>query len=68
MSEAIKVSSKVLEGLEAVRSSGITNMFDMRAVKKIADEMGYDETYEWLDAVDRRTYAAGIMNGFEADA
>lgn len=40
---------KVLQQQEAIRRSGLTNMYDMSAVKRIADEMGSYELVDFLD-------------------
>ena len=61
--QPIIVSAKVFEGLEAVRTSGLTNMFDRPRVIEIAEMMGYDETAEWL-ALNRNLYAQGLFQGF----
>ena len=68
MCSKIKVSSKVFEGLEAVRDSGKTNMFDIPAVVSIAVKMGHFETAVWaVDPVNKRKYAKGILYGFIPD-
>jgi len=64
---AVKVSSKVLEGLEAVRSSGQINMLDRPGVQKIAHDMGYHDTVLWIEE-NKKDYARGIFEGFEAEA
>ena len=64
----IKVSQEIFEGLDAVRESGLVNMFDKRGVAKIAKTMGYDETVEWLKSEEGKSlYSQGIMEGFEAE-
>ncbi len=60
----IVVSAEVFEGLETVRRSGLTNMFDRPRVIEIAEMMGYDETAEWLVS-NRNLYAQGLFQGFE---
>ncbi len=60
----IVVSAEVFEGLEAVRRSGITNMFDRPQVIEIAEMMGYDETAEWL-TLNRNLYSQGLFQGFQ---
>ena len=57
------VPKKVLEGLEAVRRSGRTNMLDRNAVIAIAMEMGFVDAAFWADE-HRREYAQGIFQGF----
>jgi len=66
MKEPIAVPAAVLEGLEAVRQSGYTNMLDRPRVIELAEMMGHDETAEWLRN-NRRTYSEGIFAGFRVD-
>ncbi len=61
--QPIVVSAEVFEGLEAVRTSGLTNMFDRPRVIEIAEMMGYDETAEWLVS-NRNLYSRGLFQGF----
>jgi len=61
----IIVSEDVLAGLEAVRLSGKTNMFDRPRVIELAFEMGYDAAAIWLGE-NKRQYAEGIFRGFAA--
>lgn len=60
------VTAAVLEGLEAVRTSGKTNMFDAPRVIELALQMGHVHTAMWVYD-NRRLYAAGIFAGFAAD-
>lgn len=46
--QPVPVPAAVYEGLEAVRLSGGTNMFDRPRVIELAEMMGYDETAEWV--------------------
>ena len=62
----VKVPPKVLEGLEAFRASGQTNMLDRPVVARLALEKGYIEAAEWVQE-HRKEYAQGIFRGFEAD-
>lgn len=64
--QPIAVSAAVLEGLETIRLSGYTNMFDRPRVIELAEMMGYDETAEWVRD-HRRSYAEGIFAGFVVD-
>jgi len=61
----VAVSATVFKGLEAVRRSGLTNMFDRPAVATIADEMGFEEAAKWVRE-NRKQFATGIFNGFVA--
>jgi len=62
----IRVPKDVLDGLETVRQSGLTNMLDRPVVARLADKMGFDEAAEWVEA-HRKEYAEGIFRGFEAE-
>lgn len=62
----IKVSKKVYEGLEFVRESGLTNMFDYHAVQHIAFDNNYYETVDWMEN-NKTEYAKGIFEGFEIE-
>lgn len=61
----VKVTAGVLQGLEAVRISGATNMLDRPAVALLAEEMGFAEAALWVRE-HRGEYARGVFNGFEA--
>jgi len=62
----ISVSERIYEGLEAVRQSGLTNMLDRPAVARIANELGFYETAEWVND-NREKYARGVFKGFEIE-
>jgi len=62
MKEPIAVPAAVLEGLEAVRQSGYTNMFDRPRVIELAEMMGYDATAKWVRE-HRDLYARLLFNG-----
>lgn len=66
MNNPIAVPAAVLEGLEAVRQSGYTNMLDRPRVIELAEMMGFDETAAWVRD-NRSLYARGIFAGFCAD-
>ena len=61
----IRVPKHVLDGLEAVRQSGLTNMLDRPVVARLAEEMGFEGAARWVEA-HRKEYAEGIFRGFEA--
>lgn len=46
--QPVPVSAAVYEGLDAVRQSGYTNMFDRPRVIELAEMMGYDEAAAWV--------------------
>ncbi|MEN6521088.1 MAG: DUF5049 domain-containing protein [Armatimonadota bacterium] len=59
----VPIPADVLEGLEAVRTSGRTNMLDVPVVMKLALEMGFPQTTLWIDE-HQALYAAGVFRGF----
>ena len=61
----VRVPVDVLEGLEAVRLSGKTNMLDAPRVIELAFEMERYATALWVHE-NRKQYAEGIFRGFEA--
>ena len=60
----VRVPANVLEGVEAVRLSGKTNMLDASRVIELAFEMEYYATVLWLRE-NRRQYSEGLFQGFE---
>ena len=65
MADPIPIPAAVLEGIEAVRKSGRTNMLARDTVAAIALELGYVDAAFWLDdKTNQKTYAQGIFNGF----
>lgn len=63
--DKVSVPADVLEGLEAVRLSGKTNMFDVPMVVKLALDLGFPKAALWVNE-HRNLYAQGIFKGFEA--
>ena len=61
----VRVPKAVLEGLEAVRTSGLTNMLDRPVVARLASEFGFERAARWVET-HRKDYAEGIFRGFEA--
>ena len=65
MADPILIPAAVLEGIEAVRRSGRTNMLARDTVAAIALELGYVDAAFWLDdKANHKTYAQGIFKGF----
>ena len=60
--QPVPVPAAVYEGLEAIRQSGATNMFDRPRVIELAEMMGYDQTAEWVRD-HRSDYARLLFNG-----
>ena len=66
-SNAVPVPKAVLDGITAVKDSGMFNMLDLPAVAGLARQMGFDEAADWLtDRGNRATYSQGIFRGFRA--
>ena len=61
----VKVPKAVLDALEAVRRSGLTNMLDRPVVAELAEEFGFEEAAHWI-RTRRRDYAVGFFHGFTA--
>jgi hypothetical protein len=61
----VLVSREVLEGIEAVRRSGLTNMLDRPVVAELAEAMGFEAAARWVRE-NRDLYARGVFQGFEA--
>jgi hypothetical protein len=59
----VVVDPEVLAGLEAVRDSGLTNMFDRPAVARLAMDAGYYATALWVTE-NRAADVAGVCRGF----
>jgi hypothetical protein len=60
----VRVPKAVLDGLEAVRQSGLTNMLDRPVVAELARDVGFDEAARWVED-HRGQYAEAIFHGFE---
>ena len=60
----VKVPQKVLDGLMAVRDSGLTNMLDRPMVARLAERMGHHAAAGWVNA-HPALYAEGVFQGFE---
>jgi len=66
-SNAVLVPRAVLDGITAVRDSGMFNMLDLPAVAGLARQLGFDEAADWLtDRGNRSTYSLGVFQGFRA--
>ena len=64
----IPIPRTVLDGILAVRDSGLTNMLAIPDVARIAADLGFPEAASWVDdPANKKTYAEGIFCGFEAD-
>ncbi|HLD91283.1 MAG TPA: DUF5049 domain-containing protein [Patescibacteria group bacterium] len=64
----VKVPKAILEGIMAVRDSGLVNMLDLPNVTKVAGRLGNREAVKWLkDTANRPAYSTGIFHGFTAE-
>ena len=54
----------VVEGIEAVHVSGLTNMLDWFALAHLPESMGYSESALWLRE-HPGAYALAVFHGFE---
>ena len=60
----VPVPSDVLEGLEAVRLSGKTNMLDVPTVVKLSLDMGFPQAALWVHE-HQALYIVGVFKNFE---
>ena len=58
------MTEKVKKQILAVRDTCLTNMFDVNAVQRIANDMGFYELVVYLED-NRREYAHFILTGEE---
>ena len=66
--EPIKIPEEVYRGLEYVRESGETNMFDIWRVSALALSFGYPETTDWLrEEENHAPYVRGMLHGFRVE-
>ena len=56
------MTDKVRKQILAIRDTGLTNMFDLVAVQRIANEMGLYELVVYLEE-NRKEYAHFILTG-----
>ena len=63
----VKVPQKVLDGLMAVRDSGLTNMLDRPMVTRLARRMGFEDAADWV-RTHPKEYAEGVFMGFGPQA
>ena len=64
--EAIRVPAKILDGIEAVRRSGLVNMLDRNGVAEVAMALGLPTVAAWVVA-EPGQYARGVFRGFVAE-
>lgn len=61
------MDKNVKEQIIKIRDTGITNMFDVNAVQRIAFELDFFELVDFIET-DRKAYVDFIMYGDEKDA
>ena len=64
MAGKVRVPAEVLEQLEVIRESGLTNMFDFNTVQRLAYEQDFYELVNWMEE-NKDQYATLIMYGPE---
>lgn len=63
--EPIQIPERILEGIDAVRETQTTNMFNANTVRLQAVALGYLETAQWIEA-NLEIYCSGVFRGFAA--
>ena len=58
------MTDKLKEQIIAIRDTGLTNMFDVNTVQRIADEMEFHELVIFLDE-EKAKHVKFILNGDE---
>jgi len=56
------MTDKVRKQILAIRDTGLTNMFDVSTVQRIANDMGFYELVVYLEE-NRKEYAQFILTG-----
>ncbi|MDU6181203.1 MAG: DUF5049 domain-containing protein [Anaerococcus vaginalis] len=56
------MNDKIKEQILTIRETGLANMFDIRAVQRIAYEMDFYELVDFLET-DRKAYVDFILYG-----
>jgi hypothetical protein len=59
-----QIKEQIKEQILAIRSTGLTNMFDVATVQRIAYDMGFHELVVYLED-NRKEYAHFILTGEE---
>ena len=60
----LTMTDKIKEQIITIRDTGLTNMFDVNAVQRIADEMEFYELVIFLEE-EKAKYVKFILNGDE---
>lgn len=56
------MTDKMREQILAIRDTGLTNMFDLNAVQRLAFERGFYELVNFIEE-DRKAYVRFILTG-----
>lgn len=56
------MTDKIVDQIIDIRDSGLTNMFDVRRVREIADSLGFHELVDFISK-DKNAYAHFILTG-----
>jgi len=59
----VRITKAVVDGLEFIRRSGVTNMLDRSMVLNLAREWDLNDTADWIESVDTGTYGRLILLG-----
>ena len=62
----VKVPPRVLEGIEAVRSTGAVDMSSATLVRSLALGLCFKEASFWIE-LHEKDYREGLKRGFERD-
>lgn len=57
-----QMNDKIKEQILTIRDTGLTNMFDVNTVQRIAYEMDFHELVDFLE-IDRKAYVDFIIYG-----
>ena len=60
----LTMTDKIKEQIITIRDTGLTNMFDVNAVQRIADEMEFYELVIFLEE-EKAKYVKFVLNGDE---
>ena len=64
---SVKIPKLALDGIDAVRESGLVDLKNYRQVMYLCSEWGYFESVSWL-AENPERYLKGLVEGFEVVA
>lgn len=56
------MKNKIINQINAIRETGVTNMFDVQRVSELCDVLGFDELQDFI-AKDAHSYCHFILTG-----